>query len=473
MKQAGWEMPEVIQMERTDPEDRNLKDMSNPKVLKSMNSSCKMVEVVTSPASPSHSTTSSTALKDTPRPNKEPSIEPTRRASHTGEDDVQSSAPTPCANTVILGKRPSRQRDSTNKRRRNEWGHESEDEDDKSVQSATANSASEKVDRTIVPDNRHKGPCSYELCPNPTHSSGGGFKIVTQDTKAGHRSWAKFVGRVFCNACFTQYATRGTFDRPGRQYGPASGSGANSTDHASSKAQISATDAAQLNREASRDSMRNRVVIPTAPLYRAVPCEVDVSDLAQTKADLGQPHHCVELSVNATGRNLRYQWFRDGQRIHGATGRSLLLRGPDQCRGSISCRLTNEYGQAPLFTPVRLPLSPEQALHKYGEHGNLKAGPAGPGEGANGARMGRDRVDAKLFRLQCVCGKERKGSPAELASVPCVCGKVCCGKTWPVTSDDNDAGLSSVPGSVADVEAGLLGTPGLGMLQSDMDANQM
>lgn len=172
-------------MERTDPEDRNLKDMSNPKVLKSMNSSCKMVEVVTSPASPSHSTTSSTALKDTPRPNKEPSIEPTRRASHTGEDDVQSSAPTPCANTVILGKRPSRQRDSTNKRRRNEWGHESEDEDDKSVQSATANSASEKVDRTIVPDNRHKGPCSYELCPNPTHSSGGGFKIVTQDTKAG------------------------------------------------------------------------------------------------------------------------------------------------------------------------------------------------------------------------------------------------------------------------------------------------
>ena len=62
--------------------------------------------------------------------------------------------------------------------------------------------------------------CSYSKCAMPTHSGRGdgehGWKIVTSQTRAGNQDWGRLVGRVFCNACFMQYATRGTLVRPGR-----------------------------------------------------------------------------------------------------------------------------------------------------------------------------------------------------------------------------------------------------------------
>jgi hypothetical protein len=45
--------------------------------------------------------------------------------------------------------------------------------------------------------------CTYEYCPNPYHTSGG-WKWVTAETKAGGRDWRPYIGRLFCNACFTQ-----------------------------------------------------------------------------------------------------------------------------------------------------------------------------------------------------------------------------------------------------------------------------
>jgi len=334
---------------------------------------------------------------------------------------VHSSAPTPCANSLMIGKRPSRQREAAIKRRRTEWVTADESEEEEV-------GACEK--EKVLSDTRYKGPCSYHLCPNPTHSSGGGFKIVTQDTKAGHRSWSRYVGRVFCNACFTQYATRGTFERPGRQYGPSAAASETKT-LATVAATAPSSDGSVLSREASRESFRARPELPTVPLYRPVPCAVDVRELVEVRADLRRPHACVELSVAAQGPNLKFQWLRDGLRIPGATERTLVLRGPDQCRGNISCRLTNDFGSAPLFTPVRLPLTPEQALHKYGDN-NLDC-PPGPGE----SPLSRERQEATVFRLHCVCGKVTTGSPAELATVPCQCGRICCGRTWPVSEDQD------------------------------------
>jgi len=62
--------------------------------------------------------------------------------------------------------------------------------------------------------------CSYLKCAMPTHSGRGdgehGWKIVTSQTRAGNQDWGRLIGRVFCNACFMQFATRGTLVRPGR-----------------------------------------------------------------------------------------------------------------------------------------------------------------------------------------------------------------------------------------------------------------
>ena len=62
--------------------------------------------------------------------------------------------------------------------------------------------------------------CSYSKCAMPTHSGRGdgehGWKIVTSQTRAGNQDWGRLIGRVFCNACFMQFATRGTLVRPGR-----------------------------------------------------------------------------------------------------------------------------------------------------------------------------------------------------------------------------------------------------------------
>mmetsp|Transcript_20925 Transcript_20925/g.48342 ORF Transcript_20925/g.48342 Transcript_20925/m.48342 type:complete len:426 (-) Transcript_20925:1119-2396(-) len=57
--------------------------------------------------------------------------------------------------------------------------------------------------------------CTYECCPNPLHTSGG-WKRVTPETRAGGRDWTIYYGRLFCNACFTQYATTGSMTRKGR-----------------------------------------------------------------------------------------------------------------------------------------------------------------------------------------------------------------------------------------------------------------
>ena len=35
-------------------------------------------------------------------------------------------------------------------------------------------------------------------------------------TRAGNRDWSDYIGRLFCNACFTQFATKGFFERLGR-----------------------------------------------------------------------------------------------------------------------------------------------------------------------------------------------------------------------------------------------------------------
>jgi len=62
--------------------------------------------------------------------------------------------------------------------------------------------------------------CSYSQCAMPAHSGRGdgehGWKIVTGQTRAGNQDWGRLTGRVFCNACFMQFATRGTLKRPGR-----------------------------------------------------------------------------------------------------------------------------------------------------------------------------------------------------------------------------------------------------------------
>uniref|UniRef100_A0A7S0EHB3 Uncharacterized protein n=1 Tax=Hanusia phi TaxID=3032 RepID=A0A7S0EHB3_9CRYP len=64
--------------------------------------------------------------------------------------------------------------------------------------------------------------CTYEFCPNPTHTSGGSWKFVTAETRAGNRDWTQYIGRLFCNACFTQFATKGAMERLGRnRQGPA------------------------------------------------------------------------------------------------------------------------------------------------------------------------------------------------------------------------------------------------------------
>jgi hypothetical protein len=37
--------------------------------------------------------------------------------------------------------------------------------------------------------------CTYAACPNPTHTSGGSWKFVTTETRAGNRDWSNFIGR--------------------------------------------------------------------------------------------------------------------------------------------------------------------------------------------------------------------------------------------------------------------------------------
>jgi len=59
--------------------------------------------------------------------------------------------------------------------------------------------------------------CSYQHCPNPRHTSGGSWKFVSSETRAGNKDWSQFLGRLFCNACFTQYATKGVLERLTRQ----------------------------------------------------------------------------------------------------------------------------------------------------------------------------------------------------------------------------------------------------------------
>eukprot|EP00961_Rhodomonas_salina_P162559 2189468-Rhodomonas_salina.1 len=44
----------------------------------------------------------------------------------------------------------------------------------------------------------------------------GTDSFAREQTRAGNQDWSELVGRVLCNACFMQFATRGTLVRPGR-----------------------------------------------------------------------------------------------------------------------------------------------------------------------------------------------------------------------------------------------------------------
>jgi hypothetical protein len=267
--------------------------------------------------------------------------------------------------------------------------------------------ASEK----IATDTRQKGPCSYESCPNPHHSSGGGFKVVTSETKAGNRDWSAYAGRVFCNACFTQYATRGTFQRPGR---------VNSIPH-----QHTAAPSAQVHTPATPDTCdqsRSRSFSP--PL--AQPAVVDIPTVIEDgmHGDEEAGGVVLMLELVCDGKNVQYQWLRNGKPIPGATQSTLVIKNPGQCHGEINCKVRNEYGQAPLFTSVQLPISLTDARQRYAP------------------RDASIIPEAAAYQFTCVCGCTRQGSPSELVEA-CQCGLELCGTVEPVYDTDGSLGTRS------------------------------
>jgi hypothetical protein len=255
------------------------------------------------------------------------------------------------------------------------------------------------------PDSRHKGPCSYEHCPNPHHSSGGGFKVVTAETKAGNRCWAEYRGRVFCNACFTQFATRGTFQRPGRNL-PAGGVAPTLDQVAPLKETVAQARTVTVSRMAEQRAEVARAPKPVVVL-KPLPERMEVED-SEDPGSTGS----VVLELLTEGRNLRYQWLRDGRPIPGAHSETLHLQG-SECRGDISCIVSNEWGSTPPFAPVQLPARAQEAARKLMAD---KSAPPPP----------------KEYNLRCVCGEVTRGTPEMLATEPCKCGKLCCGVTEPI-----------------------------------------
>jgi hypothetical protein len=272
-------------------------------------------------------------------------------------------------------------------------------------------------------ETRQKGPCSYEQCPNPYHSSGGGFKVVTNDTKAGNRDWSTFQGRVFCNACFTQYATRGTFQRPGRANNipQTAGSAAAPThyrDHVPPQAAAVSTpiDAYEQARARSYSPPLSQWQPAILDIPTVVEDEVTSQMQGQGEDDESEAAGVVlMLELVCDGNNVQYQWLRNGRPIPGATNSTLVIKNPGQCHGEFNCKVKNEYGQAPQFTPVQLPISLQEAKQRY--------------EPTENAMM----PEAAAYRFACTCGLVREGSPSELVEA-CKCGLVLCGSVDPIFS---------------------------------------
>lgn len=79
-------------------------------------------------------------------------------------------------------------------------------------------SSSLALDTTvIVPSHIGDGCCTYQMCPNPSHSSSGLWKIVYPETNAGNQDWSALVGEKLCHACWTQFRTKGTLLRKQRK----------------------------------------------------------------------------------------------------------------------------------------------------------------------------------------------------------------------------------------------------------------
>jgi len=265
----------------------------------------------------------------------------------------------------------------------------------------------------VALETRHKGPCSYEHCPNPTHSSGGGFKFVTEDTKAGARDWSPYWGRVFCNACFTQYATRGTLQRPGRFLN------APAVPSTPAPPRMPTPEVSTHTQRASRSAPAPVPVPP--PTLVSPTCEEEIPTVVQD--DLrgsDEAFATVELEIVSSGNNLRFQWMRDGRPIPGAVANTLIIRNPGQCAGDFTCKVMNENGAAPPFLPVRMPISLSEAKLRYA------------------TRATRDEMmsNAKAFRLTCKCGSVREGEPAVLCEPCAECGLEVCGTVEPARTQE-------------------------------------
>ena len=316
----------------------------------------------------------------------------------------------------IIGARPSRQckRPAAASSLKLATPKDDEDIDLGSEEDASRHSKVEiKGSSKVVPppDTRHKGPCSYEYCPNPTHSSGGGFKVVSDETKAGARDWSMYTGRVFCNACFTQYATRGTLQRPGRLLTsavPASVSAASCPPAAA--APPAYHQAAIVDHDHGRPPSHGGHYKQLAPQPPArLPVFLDLEDGLKK----GQAY--LEMTLCCAGGNLEYQWLRDGKPIPGATRPSLLLEHPAQVTGDFTCRVSNAWGVTTPFVPITFPLSASDAEERF----------ATP--------FPTEVPTSTHYQLTCVCGVVRVGKPSELVD-ECSCGLQVCGEVVPVTN---------------------------------------
>lgn len=151
-----------------------------------------------------------------------------------------------------------------------------------------------------------------------------------------------------------------------------------------------------------------------------IPIQV-VSELDGTDESLA----IVHLEIITDGRNLQYQWLRDGRPIPGAVHHTLIIRNPGQCSGDFSCSVKNLEGVAPLFTPVQMPISLLEARERY----------------AGRKSMASDVMPIPTdFRLTCICGHVRTGCPGELCK-PCVCGLQVCGAVTPLLKRHSGAAV--------------------------------
>ena len=266
-----------------------------------------------------------------------------------------------------------------------------------------------KMDSSAKPpssDNRQKGPCSYELCPNPTHSSGGGFKVVSHETKAGSRDWSMYSGRVFCNACFTQFATRGTLQRPGRLLTNPTTAAQDNHGASTTAAQYHQPEPAFNVVHKSNKSHYLSAPAPPRPVRIATKVKVDEDVVDDDNAVL-------VLELECTGPNLQYQWLRDGRPIYGAVDKALVIENPRQVFCEITCKVSNQYGATTPFAPVKFPLSVTEANQRFTKPSIL------------------DLPAAITLKLTCVCGVSRTGTSNELMA-PCSCGLEVCGNVVPM-----------------------------------------